>query len=49
MECCNFRHGVMWNVIEMQMCDVKYGVEWNVVCWYVQCCIMQDVESYDVM
>ena len=31
------------------MCDVKYDVVWNVVSWYVECCIMQDVESYDVM
>ena len=28
---------------------VEYGVVWNVVSWYVECCIMQDAESYDVM
>ena len=47
VECCSFRHGVMWNVIEM--CDVEYGIVQNVVSWYVECCIMQDVESYNVM
>ena len=31
------------------MCDVEYGVVWNVVSWYVECCIMRNVESYDVM
>ena len=30
---------VMWN---------KYVV-WNMASWYVECCIMQDVESYNVM
>ena len=43
VQCCNFRHGV----IEMR--DVEYGVVWNVVSWYVACCLMQNVESYDVM
>ena len=47
VECCSFRPGVMWNVIEM--CDVEYGIVQNVVSWYVECCIMQDVESYNVM
>ena len=28
------------------MCNVKYGVMWNVLSWYVECCIMQNVESY---
>ena len=28
------------------MCDVEYGVVWNVLSWYVECCIMQNVESY---
>ena len=36
---CNFRHGVMWKVIEMQMCDVEHGVVWcGLWCsgmWYV--------------
>ena len=40
---CRFRDGA----IEMQ--NVEYGVVWNVVSWYVECCIMQDVESYDVI
>ena len=33
VECCHFRHGVMWNVIEMPQnrCDVEYGVVRNVV------------------
>jgi len=42
----------MWiGVIETQNVwrDEKYGVVWNVVSWYVNCCIMQDVECYDVM
>ena len=37
----------MW--LKCKMCDVEYGVLWNVVSWYVECCILQDVESYDVM
>ena len=47
MECYSFRHGVMQNVIETQnvRCDERYGV----VSWYVNCCIMQDVECYDVI
>ena len=47
VECCNFRHGVMWNA--NTQCDIEYGVVWTVVSWYVECYIMQDVESYDVM
>ena len=50
----------MWNVaisdmvrcgmwLKYKMRDVEYGVLWNVVSWYMECCIMQDVESYDVM
>ena len=31
------------------MCNVECGVVWIVVSWGVECCIMQDVESYDVM
>ena len=46
VECCNFRH--LW--CEMQkVCYVEYGVVWNVVFWYVECCIMEDVQNYDVM
>ena len=46
VECCNFRHGVMWNAIEMQ--NVRCGI-WRVVeCGVldVECYRMQDVESY---
>ena len=42
VECCNFRHGVMWNVTEMQ--NVRCGI-WR----GVECCTMQDAESCDVM
>ena len=35
--------------LKCKMCDVEYGVVWNVVSWYVERCIMQDVESYNVM
>ena len=43
VECCNFRHGVMWNAIEM-----RRGVDCGVlVCGMLH--IMQDVESYDRM
>ena len=43
VKCCRFRDGA----IEMQ--NVEYGVVWNVVSWYVECCIMKDVESYDAI
>ena len=46
---CNFRHGVMWNVIETQnvtvMCNMAWCGMWCPVCGNVA--IMQDVESYD--
>ena len=34
--------------MKCKTCDMEYGVVWNIVSWYVECCIMQDVESYDV-
>ena len=43
-ECCTIRHGAT----EMQNARCEMTV-WNVVSWYVECCTMQDVESYDVM
>ena len=43
---CNV--GVCKVRLKCKMCDVEYGVVWNVVSWYVECCIMQNVESYDV-
>ena len=47
VKCCNFRHGAT----EMQnvRCGIWCGVELNVVSWYVKCCIMQDVESCNMM
>ena len=45
VECCNFRHGVMWNATEMQ--NVRCGI-WRVVdCGVldVECYRMQDVEN----
>ena len=46
----------MWNVaisdmvrLKCKMCEVEYGVVWHVVSWYVECCIIEDVEIYDVM
>ena len=48
--------GAMGNValsdmvqLKCKMLDVEYGVVWNVVSWYVECCTIQDVESYNVM
>ena len=48
---CDVKCGAMWNVaisdmvrcecLKCKMCDVEYHVS-----LYVECCIMQDVESY---
>ena len=31
-----------------KMCDVEYGVVWTVVSWYVECYIIQDMESCEM-
>ena len=45
---CDVKCGAMWNVAisDMVRCGISCGVVWTVVSWYVECCIMQDVESY---
>ena len=40
VECCNFRHGAMWNVIEMR--NVRRGIWRGVDCGVLACVILHN-------